>query len=91
MPTVLTFKIRPNRFVPVSEDVSDVYYQAEGALAAGRDAIGGLMVNKSYPDKVCAYFGDGRDLTIKLGPYDCLLPGDVRKIRIRFAQARTKR
>lgn len=91
LPTVRIFTIKPNRFVPVSEDPSDVYYQAEGSLAEGSGEPGGLRVSKIYPDKVCAYWGNGYYLKIKLSSYDCMLPGDVRKIRVRFAQARTKR
>lgn len=91
LPTVRVFTIKPNRFLPVSEDPHDVFYQAEGVLAAGGFEPGGLRVNKTYPDRVCAYWGDGRHLNIKLSSYDCLLRGDVRKIRIRFAQAKTKR
>lgn len=91
LPTVRIFTIKPNRFVPVSENPSDVYYQAEGALAEGTGEAGGLRVSKIYPDKVCAYWGNGRYLKIKLSSYDCMLPGDVRKIRVRFAQSRAKR
>jgi hypothetical protein len=82
LPTVRIFTIKPNRFVPVSENPSDVYYQAEGAFAEGTGEPGGFRVSKIYPDKVCAYWGNGRYLKIKLSSYDCMLPGDVRKIRV---------
>lgn len=91
LPTVRIFTVKPNRFVPVSEDPSSVYYQAEGAFAEGTGEPGGLRVSKIYPDKVCAYWGNGRYLKIKLDWYDCMLPRDLRKIRVRFAQSRTKR
>ena len=85
LPTVRIFTIKPGRFVPVSENPSDVYYQAEGGFAEGTGEPGGLRVSKIYPDKVCAYWGNGRYLKIKLSSYDCMPPGDVRKIRVRFA------
>jgi hypothetical protein len=91
LPTVPLFTIKPNRFIPVSENSWEVHYQGEGGLAAGGGQPGGLSVDKIYPDRVCAYFGDGRHLRIKLHTQGCLLPGDVRKIRIRFVESKTKR
>ena len=91
LPTVRIFTIKPNRFLPVSEDPSDVFYQAEGSFAEGSGEPGGLRVSKVYPDKVCAYWGNGYYLKIKLSSYDCMLPGDVRKIRVRFVQSKRNR
>ena len=78
--------IRPNRFVPVSEDPDFVYYQAQGGFTEGTSGQGGLRVSKTYPDKVYAYFGDARYPNIELSSWQTLLPGDVRKIRVHYAR-----
>lgn len=85
MPTVRVYTVRPNRFVPVSEDDWYVYYQADGALAEGSGQTGGLCVSKKYPDRVATYWGNARYLKIKVsGGYDVLSPADVKKIRVRY-------
>jgi hypothetical protein len=84
------YAIRANRFIPVSEDPDYVYYQANGSFAEGGSAQGGLRMSKIYPDQVFAYFGDGRYPKIKLNCWQPLLPGDVRKIRVRYADAGAK-
>lgn len=84
------YMIKPNRFVPVSEDPYYVYYQADGSFREGSGQPGGLRLSKTYPDQVYAYFGDARYPKIKLSCWQPLLPGDVRKIRVRYADEATK-
>lgn len=85
------YMIKANRFVPVSEDPNFVYYQAEGNFREGSGEPGGLRMSKTYPDQVYAYFGDGHYPKIKLSSWQTLLPGDVRKIRVHYADAGSTR
>ena len=80
MPTVRVYTVKPNRFVPVSEDEFYVYHQTDGALAEGNGETGGLSLSKTYPDRVATYWGNARYLKIKLnGGYDVFSPVDVKK------------
>ena len=60
--------------------------------ASGRKQRAGRFADqrKTYPDQVYAYFGDGRYPKIQLNCWQPLLPGDVRKIRVRYADAGAK-
>jgi hypothetical protein len=77
--------------VPVSEDVSAVYYQVNGTFAEGNHETGGLRLSKTYPDQVFAYWGNARYPNIKLVCYDQFTPADVQTIRVRFADSRATR
>lgn len=68
MPIMPEMTILPNRFVPVREDKEGVYYQAVAQFMPGDVSNrGGLYLDKTHPEKVWAYVGDGRGADFKGG------------------------
>jgi len=84
------YTISPNRFVPVSEDPTHLYFQAVGTFAAGISETGGLRVDKNRPDQVFVYWGNARYPKIKVICYDRFSPSDLQNLRIRFANSRER-
>ncbi|HMJ06676.1 MAG TPA: hypothetical protein VK474_10510, partial [Chthoniobacterales bacterium] len=82
LPTAPVYTIRPNRFSPVREDGTGVYFQAEGAFAEGSGGLGGLCVTRTALDEIYAYRGDGRYPKIYLPFVGQIQPADLAKIRI---------
>lgn len=68
-----------------------MYYQASDSFMEGSGRPGGLRLSKTYPDQVYAYLGDGRYPKIKLNCWQSVPPGDVRKIRVRYADEAAKK
>jgi hypothetical protein len=89
-PTTPQYTIRPGRFVPVSEDESYIYCQAQGGFAEGMGQPGGLRLNKTYPDVVDGYLGNANYPKMQLHLYLRLDPAAVRKIRVQYVKAGTK-
>jgi len=89
LPTVPTYTLRPNRFVPVREDSTAVYFQADGAaFAEGSAQPGGLCVSKASADEIYAYRGDGRYPKMYLPFVGRVQATDLRKVQFRFITQR---
>jgi len=84
LPTVTTYTVRPNRLVPVRQDSTGVYFQAESAFAETRGGPGGLFVRRAPVDEIYAYRGDGRYPKIYLPFLGRVQPADLSKVRIQF-------
>ena len=84
LPTTMTFRMLPNRFVPVAEDRDGIYFEAVGRVSAngvGSRAVGRLWVSKTRPDIVFAYLGDARHRSGPLSLIEPLTPKDLQKLR----------
>ena len=89
LPTVPIYTMRPNRFVPVREDSTAVYFQADGAaFAEGSARPGGLCVSKASADEIYGYRGDGRYPKMYLPFVGRVQPADLRKVQFRFITQR---
>jgi hypothetical protein len=84
LPTVPIYTVRPNRLVPVREDITGVYFQAESAFAEIGGGPGGLFVSRTPIDEIYAYRGDGRYPKIYLPFLGRVQPGDLLKVRVQF-------
>jgi hypothetical protein len=91
LPTVPTYTIRPNRLVPVREDSTGVYFQAESAFAETGGGPGGLFVSRSAVDRIHAYRGDGHYPKIYLPFVGQVQPADLSKVRIQFKPKQTRK
>ena len=92
LPTMLTYKMTPNRFRPVSEDAKGVFYQALGPLQKHMVHYrGGVYMSKEFPDKLIAYRGDAADPRSTVHLWEPLHPGYVRMFRVVFAKPKPTR
>jgi hypothetical protein len=84
LPTTITFRMLPNRFVPVTEDGDGIYFEAVGRLSAAPGSwggAGGLYLSKSRPDVVFAYLGNARHQYAPLSLVAPLSPADLKKLK----------
>jgi hypothetical protein len=84
LPTSPVYTVRPNRLVPVREDRTGVYFQADSAFAESGAGAGGLCVSRTSVDEIYAYRGNGRYPKIYLPFIGRVQPADLSKVRIEF-------
>jgi hypothetical protein len=90
LPTAPLYTVRPNRFSPVREDSTGVYFQAEGAFAKEPIGPGGLLVSRTSLDQIYAYRGNGHYPKIHLPYFGRVQPADLPKVRLLFASKRRR-
>ncbi len=86
----------PGQFVPVSEDVEGVYFQATSGFRIYRGSMGqqvvpgGLHVSKTRNDRILPYIGNAKDLSgsLSIDTFQLLL--DARQ-KLKVAHAERKR
>jgi hypothetical protein len=91
LPTVPIYTVRPNRLVPVREDSTGVYFQAESAFAENGGGPGGLFVSRTSVGQIYAYRGDGSYPKIYLPFLGRVQPADLSKVRLEFKPAQKRK
>lgn len=93
MPTTIRYEIRPNRFIPVSEDADGIYYQGDGAFqnTVSHATLGGLYVTKKPPVRIHPYTGDASYPRMRLSHGFSLDAADLRKVKARSGRTTKKK